>query len=239
MRTVFCRDVENVARFTAGIELVRQRGAVEASWMVIDAEPGLGKSPTLEWFSVQEDAPLVRAKAGWTVSWALRDLAAALDLEPKRSSKQNFDQIVSELIIRERTLVVDEINHAAKTLKVLETLRDITDMTQTMLIVGGHKGTANTLKAHKQIYDRISTFVNFTHASVRDVRALCDQQCEVPVDDSGVEEIHRQTGGIHRNVMNAIARVEMIGKRLKAPVTREMIGTHRLTNDGRLRALAS
>ena len=239
MRPFFCPDVENVARFTKGVELVRKRGAVEASWLVIDANPGLGKSTTLEWFSVQEDAALVRAKAGWTVSWALRDIALALDLEPRHSAKANFDQIVGELVVRERPLIVDEINHAAKRIRVLETLRDITDMTQTVLIAGGHKGTGNTLKAHPQIYDRVAQFVEFGPCTLRDVRALCDTQCEVAVSDSAVAEIHRQAGGVHRNVMNAIARVEAIGRRLQGDeVTREMIGTQRLTNDGRVRGAA-
>jgi len=239
MKSLYCRDVQNVARFTQGVNVLRNRGAAEASWMLVEGPPGLGKTNTLEWFSVQEDAPLVRCKAGWTVPWCLRDIAVSLDLEPKASAKKNFDLIVGELVNRNTTLIVDEVNHAAKTLKVLETLRDLTDMTQTVLIIGGHSGTSSALKAHKQIYDRISHIVEFAVATEKDVRHLCDALCEIKVDDDAVREILRQSGGVHRNILNAIAHVEAIGKRAKVEqVGMDTIGKQRLTNDGRARGMA-
>ena len=238
MRKIFCRDVRNAQMFLDGIQQLKERGAVEASWMLLEAEPGQGKSNTLEWYSVQHDAPLVRCKAGWSVPWALRDIALALELEPKHSAKANFDLILSELVMRETILMVDEINHAAKTLKVLETLRDLTDMSQTMLIAGGHKGTAMTLKAHKQIYSRITKFVEFGSADAADITAVYAQMSEVPVSECAVTEILRQTGGHYREVMNTIVRIEQMGRRHKGqPVTAAIIGEKRLTNDGQVRGL--
>lgn len=238
MRKIFCREVGNAQMFMDGIQQLKERGAAESSWMLTTAHPGLGKSGTMEWYSVQHDAPLVRCKAGWTVPWALRDIALALHLEPKNSAKAMMDQIIAELMGGEPILMVDEINHAAKTIKVLETLRDITDMTQTMLIAGGHKGTENTLKAHKQIYSRITSFVEFSHATQDDVKILYEKMCDVPITDCAAAEILRQTGGLHREIMNTIVRIEAIGRRKKGEaVTAETIGGKRLTNDGQVRGL--
>lgn len=238
MKTIFCREVTNARTFLDGIQSLKDRGAVEASWMLTTAIPGLGKSGTMEWYSVQSDSPLVRCKAGWSVPWALRDIALALQLEPKHSAKANFDLILSELVTRETILMVDEINHAAKSIKVLETLRDITDMSQTMLIAGGHKGTENTLKAHKQIYSRISSFVEFTHATQDDVEILFAKMCDLEITPCAAAEILRQTGGLYREIMNTITRVEQLGKRHKVKqVTAQIIGDKRLTNDGSVRGL--
>ena len=240
MKKIYCKNVGNVARFMDGLKLLRGRGAVEASWMLVESDPGNGKSNMLEWFSVQDDAAMVRTKAGWTVSWALRDIALALELEPKHSAKATFDQIVSELVMRPRILIVDEINHAVKTLKVLETLRDITDMTQTMLIIGGHKGSKQTLKAHKQIYSRITHFVDFEPPSLRDVRALCDDLAEIPIADCAVAEIQKRAGGTYRAVVDVLPRIEALGKRHKAnEVTATMLANVSLTNDGRGRGQRS
>lgn len=238
MKKIFCRDVANAKAYMDGIQALKDRGATEASWMLTTASPGLGKSGTMEWYSVQSDSPLVRCKAGWTVPWCLRDIALALHLEPKHSAKANFDLIMGELVARETILMVDEINHAAKTLKVLETLRDLTDMSQTMLIAGGHRGTENTLKAHKQIYSRISSFVEFSHANLEDVQILFHSMCDVAISECAAAEILRQTGGLYREIMNTITRVEHIGKRNKVQtVTADIIGTKRLTNDGSIRGL--
>ncbi len=238
MKKIFCRKVTNAKTFLDGIQSLKERGATEASWMLTTAVPGLGKSGTMEWYSIQTDSPLVRCKAGWTVPWALRDIALSLQLEPRHSAKANFDLIMSELVMGERILMVDEINHAAKSLKVLETLRDLTDMSQTMLIAGGHKGTENTLKAYKQIYSRISSFVEFTHASDEDIKFLFEDMCEVEVTDCAVKEIQRQTGGLYREIMNTITRVEQLGKRAKTKVvSADIIGDKRLTNDGLVRGM--
>ncbi|MBL4870062.1 MAG: TniB family NTP-binding protein [Robiginitomaculum sp.] len=233
MKSIYCKDVGNVSRFMDGLKLLRGRGAIEASWMLVESEPGNGKSNMLEWFSVQEDAAMVRTKAGWSVSWALKDIALALQLEPKHSAKATFDQIVSELVMRPRILIVDEINHAIKNLKVLETLRDITDMTQTMLIIGGHKGAKQTLKAHKQIYSRITYFVDFEPPSVEDIRALYNALAEVPISDCAILDIHNRAGGTYRSVKDLIPRIEAIGKKYKgAKVTAKMLASMSLTNDG-------
>ncbi|GLQ20472.1 hypothetical protein ACFFUB_00315 [Algimonas porphyrae] len=239
MRHTFCREVSNAVRFMDGVETLKARGAVESSWMLVEAEPGLGKSSMFEWYSVQEDVPLVRAKADWTVNWMLKDVSAALGIEAKSSSKANYEQIISELMNGEQLLMVDEINHAARRLVVIETLRDITDMTQTMLLTGGHKGTLSVLKPHKQIYDRIGNVVELEVASIADIKALCRTRCEVEITDEVIAEIHQQTGGNHRRVMNAIARVEALGRRRREAVTLPMLKGLRLTHDNRARGASA
>jgi len=243
MKKIFCREVNNAKAFLDGIQALKERGAVEASWMLATAVPGLGKSGTMEWYAIQNDYPYVRCMAGWSVHWMVQDIVRALQLEPKSRTQANIDLIVAELVNRslagkEQIILVDEINHAAKTIKVLETLRDITDLTQVMLVAGGHKGTENTLKAHKQIYSRISSFVEFTHATREDVKILFGTMCDLDITDCAADEILRQTGGLYREIMNTITRVEQLGKRNKVKlVSADIIGDRRLTNDGSVRGL--
>lgn len=236
MRKIFCRDVGNAQSFLQGVQALKQRGAVESSWMLVEATPGLGKSSTLEWYSAQYDVPMVRAKAAWTESWALRDIVLALGLEPQRTRQGNLDLIIGEAMGHELQIIVDEINLAAAVTKILESLRDISDMAQAQIIVAGHKGVSLTLKRHKQIYSRITSFVEFSAASAEDVKAIYKSSSDIPVSDCAIAEITRQTGGLHREVMNTIVRIETLARRHKGQtITAEIIGNTRLTNDGQIR----
>jgi len=238
MRTeIYCSDISNVKRFQKGVATLDGRGAEEASWMLVEGEPGLGKSRALQWYSVQKDAVLVRAKAGWTIPWMLKDICYALDLDPRHSSTLMFDQIVNECVMRNPLLIVDEIEHAARKIKTLETLRDLTDISGVTLIAAGMKGIRQKLKAHKQVYNRIADVVEFTPATIEDVRLLCSELAEVEIADDLVARIHTETGGIFREVLNSIARVEQAMKRNKGQtITATMAAAVPLTNDGRSRA---
>ena len=236
MKQIFCPKTRNVMRFMEGLDALKSRGAAEASWMLVEAEPGLGKSSLFGWYSVQNDVPLIRAKAGWTLNWMLRDLAEALYLEPRPSAKQNIEMLTTELIrLGEPLIMVDEINHAARSVKVLETLRDLTDLTQAMLIVGGHKGMSSTLKAYKQIYDRISSIVEFQPATKSDVATLCAELSDVVFLPCAHDEILARTNGTHRLVMNAVARAERAGQRSSEPVSAAMLKRLSLSSDLRPR----
>ena len=234
---IYCSDISNVKRFQAGVATLAARGAEEASWLLVQGDPGLGKSRALQWYSVQKDAVLVRAKAGWTIPWMLKDICYALDLQPRHSSTLMFDQIVNECVMRDPLLIVDEIEHAARKIKTLETLRDLTDISGVTLIAAGMKGIRQQLKAHKQVYNRIADVVEFTPATVDDVRLLCAELSEFNIADDLVTRIHTETGGIFREVLNSIARVEQSMKRNKGQtITANMASLVLLTNDGRSRS---
>jgi DNA transposition AAA+ family ATPase len=234
---IYCSEVSNVKRFQKGVATLDGRGAEEASWLLVEGEPGLGKTRALQWYSVQKDAVLVRAKAGWTIPWMLKDICNGLDLQPRHSSTLMFDQIVDECVMRNPLVIVDEVEHAARKIKTLETLRDLTDISGVTLIAAGMKGIRQQLKAHKQVYNRIADVVEFTPATVGDVRMLCDQLSEVTIADDLVERIHAETGGINREILNSIARIEQAMRRNKGQtITAEMTSTLALTNDGRPRA---
>jgi len=235
---VYCADITNVQRFTTGVETLAGRGAEEASWLLIEGDPGLGKTRALQWYSVQQNAVLIRAKAGWTIPWMLKDICEGLDLQAAHSSTKMFDQIINEVVMKNPILIIDEIDHAARKIKTLETLRDLTDMSQLTLIVAGMKGIRQKLKAHKQVYNRIADVVEFQAATIEDVRTLCNQLSEVEIADDLVVRIHAETGGIFREILNSIARVEQASRRNRgSTITAKMVEAIPLTNDGLARKI--
>ena len=211
MRKKFVRT-SNVKAFMAGVEVVKTRGAPEASWLLAEGTPGLGKTATLVWWSTQKDSILIRAKKGWTVNWALRDLMTHLGEAHARSTEVMFNGAVRAISQSEQPIMVDEIQHAMHG-GIIEVLRDISDYTETPIIIGGHNGVGATLKRFEQISSRIAYTAQFNASTVADVRLICDELAEVKVSNEQVEQLHRETGGSMRRLLNGIARLEQAERR--------------------------
>jgi len=232
---IFVEGLSNVTRFMDATRTVERRGAREASWMLAEGEPGYGKTRTLQWYAVPRTPVFLRAKAGWTPHWLLTDLAAVLNVTPARSTEKLFNAVLPELLVRQCALVVDEIDHAARDVRVLETLRDLTDAAEIPLIAGGMKGARGLMKRFPQIYSRVADIVTFGPASVSDVGAICATLSEVKIAGDLAAEVQKRTAGRLREVMNAIARIEAFGRKARGEVTLEMWGNRPLVNDDRPR----
>lgn len=237
MRNRFVQT-SNITAFMAGVERVKARGAIEASWQLLEGVPGLGKSRALTWWASKNEFPFVRAKKGWTVNWALRDLMSQLGEPPARSTEVMLNAAIASITASGQTLIVDEIEHAMAG-GIIEVLRDISDFADSPIIIGGMHGVGARLKRYPQIYSRISDVTVFKPATLADVRLCCDELAEVPFADDLVKAIHVQTGGRFREVMNAIAFAERAGRRAQGPVTLEHISAKELTNDRRPEARAA
>jgi len=219
MRHQFLIEIKNVSRFLAGTQRVKDSGAPEACWQCCQGEAGFGKSSTLEWHATQGGHVYLRAKASWTLTAMMRELVLAVGHQPQGKNNELFYTVLSSLAGSGRSVIVDEVEHAMRDIHLIETLRDISDMTLTPIIVAGHSGTSAKLKRHPQIFSRLSDVTDFGPAEPADVRLVCDRLAEVkggkPLHfaDDLVAEIHRRTQGRIRDIKKAIANVEAIARR--------------------------
>lgn len=233
----FVEGLSNGQQLMAAIAQAENRAAPEKNWILVEGDPGFGKSRATTRAAVQKDARFVRAKAGWTPHWALADLADVLSIPRRHRTEDLLRDIVIELMTRPRMLFVDEIDHAARTERVLETLRDITDQTECILVAVGMKSAQGLVKRFPQIFGRITRIVTFGPASFDDVKLMCTELTDVKIADDLIEEMRRRTGGKLREVMDCIARVEAVGRKSRETVTLASWGNRPLLTEDR--ALAS
>jgi len=205
---------ENYERFRTGITAVENRGAAEASLMLVTAEAGFGKSTTVDHWAIQSGAAYVRAKEGWTPSWFKRELAENLKLDTRGRPADVFARIAGYIGGNQIPIVVDEVEHCLENnAAVLEAVRDLSDLTEVLVILVGMDQVQARIARHRQISSRIARVVEFQPASINDVVLTCKQLAEVDIADDLVTEIHRASGGRMRDIMNAIATVENTAKR--------------------------
>lgn len=204
----------NVKRLLGAIDQVERRGAGEACWLLGKGEPGLGKTKALQWWAAQKNAIYLRAKTNWSPGWMLGDLVDQFGQQPERRFPDRFAQIMGLLGKSKRALVIDEARNMLHDIRLLETIRDLTDAVEPLFILGGEEFVSKRLEARfPQISSRVSAEVTFERATIADIRVCCDTMAEVAIADDVLPEIERQSGGYYREIKNAIAKCEEIGKR--------------------------
>ena len=214
--------------------------------MVVDGAPGLGKTTALEWWATQNNVVFMRALKEWSPSWFLHDLLAKLRVSPQHSFQKNYFIALEALLHRQTqadfakkpfAVVIDEADHVSRNSRIIETIRDFSDNSGIVFVLVGMGKIRDNLTAFPQVSSRISQYVRFEPANLSDVRALYDGLCNVPVADDLVEFTHRVTGGYNREIKEAIAVVELMGKRNLAneqrPVALADLAGQVLINDRR------
>jgi DNA transposition AAA+ family ATPase len=231
----------NVKAFSAAVTKASKRGAPEAGFVLVTGEAGYGKTRTVRWWGEKQGALYLRAKAAMTPHWLLSDLCAELGVEAKGSTQQLFALALGKLMqAPDRPLIVDEVEHLLRDSKVIEQLRDITDLVECPTILVGMESAPHKLARLPQISSRVASTVTFGPATEACVRATCEALSEVPIGDDLVAEILRQSGGRMREILNAIALAEALGKRagVKRVGLADVGGAGvTLTNERRLRVV--
>ncbi len=222
----------NVQRFLSGVASVEERGAPEASFLLVSGDAGHGKSHTASWWALHNNAAQIRVKAAATPHWVLTDIVTELgEPAPARNCEKLFAQAVGILARDPRPLVIDEVENTIKDLKVLETIRDISDLTEIPVVLVGREYVPGRLKREKQIWSRISAWAAFQPCTRGDVEKCVAELCEIPVDGPVIDEIFAQCEGRIREAIKAIAVVERAGRRTGGKVTLDAIAGRRLTQD--------
>jgi len=225
MKPIFVKT-RNARTFMDGLQALNQRGANEACLVVLDGEPGLGKSATSHWWAVQNQAVFLRAKKEWTPTWFLREMLGELRKTPEHSFERMFRQTVQALGERAAAadrddvpfgVVIDEVDYISRSSRLLETVRDLSDMLEIPFILVGMGRVRHNLTRFPQVASRVGQYVEFKPAPLEDTRAMVEGLCEVPVRDDLVEFLHKVSGGRFRETKEGIAAIERFGRRNADP----------------------
>jgi DNA transposition AAA+ family ATPase len=199
----------NVKRFVKAVAKLEGRGAPEQSIVLGTGNAGYGKTRVGMWWAQQNDAIFLRVKSAMTPHWMLTDLLAELgEHSPATNCEKCFNQALAELGRNPRPIVVDEIENGLANIKVLETVRDLSDTLGLELVFLGREGVYSKLKRYPHFRTRIAAHAEFEPTSARDVRLCADQLLDLRLADDLIEEITARSGGHVRKVMEALRSVE-------------------------------
>lgn len=205
---------ENFKRLAEAQKNVERRGAREAGLVLIKGHYGIGKSELTERWAADSGWVFVRAKETWTVRGMLDELAGKMGLSQVGNAKEVQARIIGRLAIDMVPMIIDEADFLLKgrgsrtTASMLEAVRDITDLTGSTCFLVGMENFPAKVAVHGHIASRVAKVVELLPLSIQDVRSTVTAKAEVTIEDDLVGEIHKQSSGRMRLVLNAIANVE-------------------------------
>ncbi|MBP6636038.1 MAG: TniB family NTP-binding protein [Sulfuritalea sp.] len=217
MKKVFVKT-SNYERFQAAIKALEGRGAPEAGWLLVAGDPARGKSTIVDEWAAKNGAVYIRAKEQWRPTFFTDDLHDKLKTDPAGTAKQRFQRLVAKIGHERLPIVIDEVQHTLRdNAAVLEVLRDITDLTETVVVlVAGVEQVQTRIARHKQIASRIAKVVEFSANTPEDTALVCREMADIELADDLIAEIHRQSDGLMRGIVNAITFIEQHARRNRA-----------------------
>lgn len=200
MKRVFAKT-QNVERFLASMTRLHSRQEGIPGMALVFGEPGLGKTKTALWWVAHNDGVFIRTKKLMTGRWLLEEIVTELGEAPMRRTSDLFKQAVEQLLERPRTIFVDEADYLAHDPRVLETLRDLHDITGTPIVLIGMDQADKKLARYKHLFDRFSEVLKFHPLTEVDIRMIANQLCEVPLSDCAVQYIASQANRFRRVIV--------------------------------------
>lgn len=202
-------QTENFKRLKEAEKLVSKRGAREAGLVIVKGVFGIGKSELTERWAADSGYVFVRAKETWTKRALLDELAEKMGLAKTGRNQEVQARIIGKVAVDMVPLIVDEADFLVRsTASLLEVLRDITDLTGTMCFLVGMEQFPMKVARYQHIASRVAKVVELETLSLTDVKTTVAAKAEVAMDDDVIAEMHRQSRGRMRLVLNAIANVE-------------------------------
>jgi len=208
--------VKNIALLLELGEALTSQAANLPGIAVVHGPSGVGKSTGLTWLcTTRLNACYVRAMQVWSPSSMLQAIARELDVEPSVKLAVTIDRIVAALSASGRPLIVDEADYVVEQSRLLNTLRDLHDLSTMPLILVGMGDFVRKLRTQtdqRQFSGRVSLEVEFKPLDLADMKILTRHVCEVEIADDLLKLVHERSEGVTRLAVVGLNRIETFAK---------------------------
>lgn len=182
---------------------------------LIHGASGFGKTTTVTYMINQltstGNLPIyVRCYATDTASSILARIMKELGSEPMFPLRKMVDFITQTMNDQQIALFIDEADHIVGQAKTMETIRDLYDSTELPVVLIGMEEIARRISHRKQLFNRISEWVEFMPADIEDVAMFADELLErdIRVGEDLLDFIRVRSGGEVRRILIALEKIE-------------------------------
>ncbi len=207
---------KNVAQATGIFTSLLQRSPAVPGFGLIDGRPGLGKTfATIKLLNSVENGVYIRAVALDSAATFLDRLLKELSVRDRpRAKMARFEKVLEALNDYPRVVFIDEADYYMDKPELLETLRDIHDMTGIAIILVGMDKIARKISKLPQLDSRISQRYEFQPADLEDMQIMVKELFEhgISVGDSLLRKVINETHGNYRLAAIALENIERKAK---------------------------
>ncbi len=203
---------KNVQAFFAGMEVLKKGVKGRMGMMLIFGPPGTGKTFITQKQAMEDDTVYVRCKYIDKPKSLLHSIVAELGEEPRGYTSHLFNQALEQLLMRPRTLILDEADYMVQA-GIIEIIRDLNDMANTPIIIYGMGNIDKKIQRFPHLVDRIRAIVQFKLFDITEIKMLGKQVYKAEIDDSGYEYIAKTGQGKFRVTNDLFDLAERLHKR--------------------------
>lgn len=178
---------------------------------LIYGDPGLGKTQTAVWWATKNDAVYVRAQNKMTCRWLLEKIVYELGESPSRKMADLIEQCITHLRLKPQIIIIDEVDYLINRHRIVETLRDLHDLTGVPIVLIGMQEAKTKLGKYRHLYDRISEIIEFKPFSKDDLDVIVEELSEIKITDEAKEIFFEKTNRF-RQVIKGISLLENLAK---------------------------
>lgn len=219
MKDLFVKDLKNVKRFHQVVERVNHNYAYIEKMALVFSEPGLGKTRTALHYAANNGAVIIRTKKLMSARWLLAEIVEELGEAPAWKSMDLIDQILRLLSYRPKIIILDEIDYFSDDPDIIETMRDLADLSHSPFIFIGMSQADKRLMRFHHLYSRFGrNIVKFEKLDLEDVTHMCNQLSDLKFEPDAIERIAAESHGNTREIINMIHRAEIAAKASKIKV---------------------
>lgn len=211
--------IKNIFAMREAADALLSRSQGMPGMGLIYGPTGYGKTTATTWLVNQVHGVYVRSMALWSPKTMLEAIARELDIDVRRLTLAGMaGSIVQRLAETGRPLFIDEADYLVDSKRLVDTLRDIHDMSTSPVVLIGMSGIDRKLRGHPQLTGRMAQWVEFSGMDAEDVRMLADGLCDVKLADDCLDELARRAtpkeGGAEiRRVVVGLGNVEQHARR--------------------------
>lgn len=204
--------VTNVTRLAEAGDALLNRAPGMPGMGLCFGPSGFGKTTAIAWLATRQHGVFVRARATSTPTSLLENICRELNIAARNRISQTVDVLVEKLAETGRPLFVDEADYVVGQQRLVDTLRDVHDLSSVPVILIGMAGIDRKISTSPQLAGRIAQWVEFQAASLEDSRLLTKELCEVTVADDLIAELHTRANGSVRNLVVGLGKIEQFAR---------------------------
>jgi hypothetical protein len=193
----------NVALCLTALERAMQRPSHLPGMVVLYGPSGWGKSFAAAHAANRHRCYYVEAKSTWSKRDVVRAVLKEMGIAPAASTSEMLDQAAEQLVLSNRPLIVDEVDHLVRR-KEVEIIRDLYEASKAPILLIGEEQLPVKLKRYERFHGRVLQWAQAQPVTPDDAHALRRLYCTRAgiADDLLAKITDIAAGSVRRVVVN-------------------------------------
>ncbi|TGG92505.1 AAA family ATPase [Natronospirillum operosum] len=192
--------LQNVGLCNEALERALDRPAHLPGLVAFYGPSGWGKSTAAAYCANRHRAYYVECKSSWTKKALLLAIITEMGIAPAKTLYEMADQISEQLVLSQRPLIIDEMDHIVSK-KAVEVVRDIYEGSNAAILLIGEEMLPAKLREWERFHNRMLSWVPAQPCNLDDAQALAQMYCsEVAIADDLMSRISDVSRGAARRI---------------------------------------